>query len=640
MHTHWISLLLASGPAHLTTAVDKAVNATVTTVHTTAHAVSQWDILRKDLGDAMHVVLRPVYEWCIDDTFVPSSVSVPPFAAPTPPPSAFWEASVVARPSSSPSSYLPESLPTSAVRFPKRIPFPTRASRLPPNAVVSGWGKWRISPPTATSAPTTSPTTDSRLGSVATPRVANSHSPLHSFMSDSVAPRLPTCPMGSFNGTEVPIPGLVCSLHDRPRTRRRSDSVLISPRLPISHFNDTKIPIHRPRTRRSVGSVLIGPRLPTSPIGSFNGTELPVPGHTCSPDDRPPQPRLIRATRPRCPFNVGNLPAHVACPIPIRLSDQQLIFLDPPTDPRDPIIDLGPILDLIPLYLESVIVPRQHLHTSQRTTTSAPSSHDTILLKVGAVTLTFLFVYALYLGPSGEGFERVDLFNMTVDVIVAGCRVAGAKVNEIIATFPPLFTPDDMVAAEPTLTPQADVSVVDVTRVSYFNAVSEILYGFFTETASVVTSSCFCVIKSITACLAGVIGLIRTFVRRAIKLVFEVLLYTAIGIYVIVRNIVRASLKMAKGGFTYSDSRVAEHSTSPVVWSSIPSAQDEPATNSANVQTVQQPSTSRSPPRLRCLPSGVASTIRAGNAAPSQIRRAGGRRVNMARPVRAAASSS
>ncbi|KAH0579907.1 hypothetical protein H2248_002731 [Termitomyces sp. 'cryptogamus'] len=617
MHTHWINLLLASGPAHSTTAVDKAVNATVTTVHTTtAHAVSQWDILRKDLGDAVHVALRPVYEWCIDDTLVPSSVPVPPFAAPTPPPSAFWEAAVVARPSSSPSSYLPESLPTSAVRFPRRIPFPTPASRLPPNAVVSGWGKWRISPPTATPSPTTSPTTDSRLGSVATPRVANSHSPVHSFMSDSVAPRLPTCRIGSFNGTEVPIPGLMCSLHDRPRTRRRSDSVLISPRLPISPFNDTKIPIHRPKTRRSVESVLIGPRLPTSLIGSFNGTELPVPGHTCSPDDRPPQPRLIWTTRPRCPFNIGNLPAHVACPIPIRLSDQQSIFLDPPTDPRDPIIDLGPILDLIPLYLESVIVPRQHLHTSQRATTSSASFYDSIWFQVGGAVLTFLFAYALYIGL--PVITRHDAANIEVSEIT-GSRRAVAQ----------------------TISPQIKAPVVDAALVSYFDIVKGMVHGLFAEISRVITRSCSFITKFVTMRLAGVIGLIislRSFVRRVIKIVFEIVLYSGIVIYVIVRNIVRGSFKMTKGVFAYSDSRVAEHPVSPVELSTGPS--NRPVTNSEIQQQPEAgPSTSRSP-RLRSLPSGVAASIRVGNAATSQVRRAGGRRVNMARPVRTASSSS
>lgn len=369
MYTPWVNLLLASGAAHSTTAVDKAlsstvhtVNSSVQTIHTIAQTTSQWDILRKDLADTMRDILRPVYDWCIDDTLVSSSVLTSPSPPPTFSPSTFWN--VQTRSSSAPSaSSFPEPLPTSSAAplrkrapLPKRVPLPTPHSRPQPNAVVGGSGSWLIAPPTATppssstrSANIHTPTSthNPRLGPVAMPRVA--YSPPHPHPS-------PPCASNFF----------------------------------------------------------IGPRLPTSPIGSFNGTELPVPGYTCSPDDRPPKPRYIWTRRPRCPFDNGDLPEHIVCPMPVSSSEHKSIFLDPPGDPRDPIIDLGPALDSIPLYFESILAQeRWPLQPVQRTM----PIHDSTWFRAVAVALTFLFVYVLYLGPPGEDFDRVDLVRKSLIVL-------------------------------------------------------------------------------------------------------------------------------------------------------------------------------------------------------------------------------
>ncbi|KAG6861123.1 hypothetical protein C0995_003575, partial [Termitomyces sp. Mi166 len=145
MHTPWINALLASGAAYSMLALDNALNSTAHAVNatvyiaqaTTAHAVGRWDVFRQDFSDAVRVALQPVYEWCIDDSLVSPSVSVPSFASPTSPPSAFWSAEAAAEPSPTPSpSYISESLPSSSsAPLLKRVPLPTPASRLEPNAV-------------------------------------------------------------------------------------------------------------------------------------------------------------------------------------------------------------------------------------------------------------------------------------------------------------------------------------------------------------------------------------------------------------------------------------------------------------------------------------------------------------------------
>ncbi|KAG6872331.1 hypothetical protein C0995_010752 [Termitomyces sp. Mi166 len=506
--------------------------------------------------------------------------------------------------------------------------------------------------------------------------------PRHVFEPTGPRLDLPTCPIGSFNGTELPVPGPMCSLDDRPLEPRSVSTFITSPlpTCPIGSFNGTELPVpwpmctpnDRPSKPRHV-FVPTGPRLPTSPIGSFNGTELPVPGPTCSPEDRPRKPRLMWTRRPQCPFNIGNLPPHVACPFPVGLSEHKSIFLDPPADPREPIIDLGPTLDMIPLYLESVVVPdRRVIQPLQRAPTASESFYDSIWFKAGSVVLTILFVYALYLGPPG-GFERADVFDIAVDVVVAEYNAASAKVKEIIETFPPLFAPDDGAAAEQTPSTQTTVPTVDVVRVSYWDIVKGTVTGFFAGIARVVATSSLSVIDTIISLFVGIIHVVVCLlnsltkaiksivvsilvlfinlwnaVRNAVKWFFVATSRVVIGAYVAVRNILKGSFKMMKNVMSLprlSPRRVAEQPISPVVQPTSPSAQAQaqPATNSANVQTVQQPeampSNSERSARLRSLSSSVANAIRAGNAAPSQVRRAGGRRINSARPVRATGSS-
>ncbi|KAG6872161.1 hypothetical protein C0995_012479 [Termitomyces sp. Mi166 len=393
-----------------------------------------------------------------------------------------------------------------------------------------------------------------------------------------------------------------------------------------------------------------GPRLPTSPIGSFNGTELPVPGPTCSPEDRPRKPRSIWTRRPQCPFNIGNLPPHVACPFPVGLSEHKSIFLDPPADPREPIIDLGPTLDMIPLYFESVVVPdRRANQPLQRATTASESFYDSIWFKAGSVVLTILFVYALYLGPP-EGFERADVFDIAIDVVVAEYNAASAKVKEIIETFPPLFAPDDGAAAtEQTFSTQATAPAVVVVRVNYWDIIKDIVTGFFVGIAHVVVNFVLSIIgvvvKMVKNIVVGVIGL-RNAVRNAVKWFFAVTSRLVISTYVTVRNIIKDFFKMVKAIMSlprFPPRRPAAQPKSPIVQFTSPSARTRPPREPAtNIQTTQQleaePSTPRSPTRPRTLPRGIADAIRAGNAASSQVRRAGGRRVNMARPVRTTAS--
>ncbi|KAG6877414.1 hypothetical protein C0993_007657 [Termitomyces sp. T159_Od127] len=603
MYTPWINLLLASGATHSTTAVDKALNTTIyavtasaQTVHiTAAHTMSQWGFLHQDLADTMRDILRPIYDWCIDDTLLPSSIHISPFAAPTPPPSVFWNAEV--RSSSVPS---PLSIPkplfnSSAAPLPKRVPSPTPASRPQPTVVINGWGRWRIAPPTATHVPLDSPadiftptSTHPRLGPVAMPRVA-SYQPPQSF---------------------------------------------------------------------SCQNIFIGPRLPTSPIGSFNGTELPVPGHTCSPDDRPPKPRYIWTGRPKCPFNSGDLSKYIVCPIPVGLSEHKSIFLDPPGDPRDPVIDLALVLDSIPLYFESIVVPNDWSFPSHQRTTSF---RDSIWFKLCGAAFTSVFTYVLYLGLP----------------VTTGHKSAIVNADEPIETIPPQCPSRRRLAATRTIEPQVSASDVNATRVGYFDTVVRTVDGYFFEITHIVLVLGNLLVR-MAKNLAGAISLFLSLWQSARKVVQRVFVATSrvvLCTYGLARNIVKGSSQMGKDVFTYITTRqVSERPTSPIArvtsptitrrrparQSASPTVQSTsrsppapgsssfdtriqilPTTNSVNAQTTEQPepSTSRSSDGLRSLPRGVADAIRAGNA-PSLVRRAGKRRVNMARPLRTGASAS
>ncbi|KAG6874683.1 hypothetical protein C0992_006984 [Termitomyces sp. T32_za158] len=588
MYTTWVNLLLASGATHSTTAVDKALNSTIHTVHASFQSVSQWDLLQKDLADTMRDIMRPVYDWCIDETLVPASI--PPLAAPTPPPFAFWNAEAHSSSALLP-SLTPEPPPASfAPLLPKRVPLPIPASRPQPSVVISGWGRWRFASPTtpptssissANIHPSTS-THDSRLGPVAMPHVASS------------------------------------------------------------------------------SSRFIGPRLPSSPIDSFNGTELPVPGYTCSPGDRPPKPRYIWTRRPQCPFNSGNLPGFIVCPMPVGLSEYKFIFLDPPGDPRDPIVDLGPALDSIPLHFESLLIP---YHRPLQHTTSFC---DSIWLKVGGVALTLVFIYVLYLGLS----------------IVTGYNSGNSSINEPTETIPPQCPPRRRAPAR-TIEPQANATDIDATRISYFDTMKGTVNGFFSGVAFIIIFPCRSVAQITSSCLteitrvflelwnllarivkslfARVINTIISLWKSARKVVHWVFVTTSrpvLGAYALTGNIVKGLFKMIKDVFAYMAKprlpprRVDEQPTSPIVQHTPPSVTQRQVTqqaarmsttNSANAQTTDQPeprpSTSRSSNVHPSLPPGVADAIRAGNA-PPLVRRAGGRRVNMARPVRATASAS
>ncbi|KAG6872155.1 hypothetical protein C0995_012473 [Termitomyces sp. Mi166 len=204
--------------------------------------------------------------------------------------------------------------------------------------------------------------------------------PRHVFTPTSPRLDLSTCPIGSFNGTELPVPGPLCSPDDRPQKLPRA-------------------------------STFIRPRLSPSPFRPFNGAQrLQVPHHT-SPEDRPLKARLIWTRRPQCPFNTGNLPPHVVCPSPVDVLDKKSLFLDPAAGPRDPIIDLGPGLDMIPIYLDLAVAPSlqydDRVMARRRPLEQTTSFRDSIWFKIGRAALPILVIYVAVRNLIKGSFQTV-----------------------------------------------------------------------------------------------------------------------------------------------------------------------------------------------------------------------------------------
>ncbi|KAG6916544.1 hypothetical protein DXG01_006427 [Tephrocybe rancida] len=181
----------------------------------------------------------------------------------------------------------------------------------------------------------------------------------------------------------------------------------------------------------------VGPRLPMSPIGTYNGTEIPT-NHLflCLRSHRPVHVRYKLAASPRR-FGLASssgraLPAYVSNPASIHTPFSLFLVKEEEEELQDPEIDLGPILAL-------AAAPRvKSTSTRIKCECQGEQHKEPLWQKVLSIGFTTLFVVALYFGPPPDKDGAVA--NNFVDAVVEYFDVYAQWAAEVLSHPQESFT--------------------------------------------------------------------------------------------------------------------------------------------------------------------------------------------------------